>query len=99
MRCEEGVAGLSPRTVSAANKRRSRYSSRVEGILKLVGVALALFAMVLFLDAFDVFTSNHPLVTWHMQWGANTAWALRGGMLALGLVLIFLTPTGDRRGA
>jgi hypothetical protein len=71
----------------------------VEGILKLVGVALALFAMVLFLDAFDVFTSNHPLVTWHMQWGANTAWALRGGMLALGLVLIFLTPTGDRRGS
>ncbi len=70
----------------------------MEGILKLVGVTLALFAMVLFLDAFDVFTSNHPLVTWHMQWGANAAWALRGGMLALGLLLIFLTPTGDRRG-
>ena len=69
----------------------------MEALLKLLGVTFALFAMVLFLDAFDVFRSNHPLVTWHMQWGKSAAWAIRGGMLALGLVLIFLTPTGDRR--
>ncbi|MBX3246452.1 MAG: hypothetical protein KF901_04645 [Myxococcales bacterium] len=69
----------------------------METFLKVIGVALILFGVILLFDAFGVFRFDHPLVTWHFQWGPNAAWAVRGGMIALGLTLVFATPTGDRR--
>ncbi|HJK92148.1 MAG TPA: hypothetical protein RMH85_16180 [Polyangiaceae bacterium LLY-WYZ-15_(1-7)] len=69
----------------------------MEAGLKVAGVVLVLFGVLFIFDAVHIFRFDHPFVTWHMRWGKNAAWAIRGGMLLLGLTLIFLTPSGDRR--
>lgn len=63
--------------------------------LKLMGVVFVLFGGLLLFDAFDVFRFDHPLTDWHLAWGREAAWALRIGIILLGLALIFLTPRGD----
>ena len=63
--------------------------------LRLMGVVFVLFGCLLLLDAFDVFRFDHPLTDWHLTWGREAAWAIRIGIIVLGLVLIFLTPRGD----
>ena len=65
--------------------------------LHLMGVIFCLFGGLLLLDAFDVFRFDHPITDWHLSWGKEAAWAIRVGIIALGLVLIFLTPQGDEQ--
>lgn len=72
-----------------------RYPRRVQTWMRFVGVFLVLFGVLFLLDAFHVFRFDHPFVNWHLRWGRDAAWAIRAGMIILGLTLIFLTPRGD----
>jgi cytochrome c biogenesis protein CcdA len=63
--------------------------------MQLMGVILILFGVLFLLDALHVFRFDHPFVAWHMRWGRDAAWAIRIGMIILGMTLVFLTPKGD----
>ncbi len=63
--------------------------------LQAFGVILVLFAALLLFDHYGVFRFDHPLTNWSLRWGREAAWVIRGGMMLLGLWLIFMTPRGD----
>ncbi|GGF02555.1 hypothetical protein [Hymenobacter cavernae] len=53
--------------------------------MKELGLGLFLFGLVSLVLPF--FGLHHMLLTWIDQWGPSVAWAIRGGITLLGLVL------------
>ncbi|WP_324673783.1 hypothetical protein [Hymenobacter sp. GOD-10R] len=54
-------------------------------------LGLGLFLLGLLSLILPLFGLKHMLLTWIDQWGANAAWAIRGGvtLIGLGLYLAF----------
>jgi len=61
------------------------YPSLVPHFMKELGLGLFLLGLLsLILPSFGL---KHMLLTWIDQWGVTVAWAIRGGITLLGLVL------------
>ncbi len=64
--------------------------------LRTIGVVMVLYAALFIFDAVNIVRFDGvAAIEWHLQWGKEAAWVIRGGMMLLGLWLIFMTPRGD----
>ncbi len=64
--------------------------------MKGIGIILILIGLVsiglnLFDTGFDL-----KILSWVDQWGANIGWAIRGGVLVLGILLWFIGQSSSR---
>ncbi len=66
-----------------------------KNIARVIGLALVILGAVGLLHGMEAIRPNKA-VSWMTKWGYQQAWFVRGGLVAVGLTLMVLTPGDDR---